>query len=83
MRRLRSASRDWQYEGDAFYVPLPASAGTCPAGTKPVYRLYNGGQTGAPNHRYTTETAVRNDMVARGWVPEGIGAMGVIFCAPE
>ncbi|HEX6944788.1 MAG TPA: hypothetical protein VF196_01240 [Casimicrobiaceae bacterium] len=80
---LRSASRDWQYEGEAFHVPLPASSGTCPAGAKPVYRLYNGGQTGAPNHRYTTETEVRNDMVARGWVPEGIGAMGVIFCAPE
>ena len=63
--------------------PAPASSGTCPAGAKPVYRLYNGGQTGAPNHRYTTEPEIRNDMVARGWVPEGTGAMGVIFCAPE
>jgi hypothetical protein len=80
---LRSASREWRYEGDAFYVQLPASSGACPAGTKPVYRLYNAGQTGAPNHRYTTEDDVRNDMVARRWIPEGIGALGVIFCAPE
>jgi hypothetical protein len=80
---LRSDSAPWQYEGDAFYVPLVDSAGACPAGTKPVFRLYNNGQGGAPNHRYTNDTSVRTTMMASGWVPEGFGAQGVAFCAPD
>jgi hypothetical protein len=32
----------WLYEADAFYVNLPA-AGSCPAGTAQLYRLYNDG----------------------------------------
>jgi len=80
---LRAGNRDWQYEGDAFHVPMPdAATGACPAGTRAVYRLYNNGQGGAPNHRYTTEPEVRNEMIARGWLPEGYGPQGVIFCAP-
>ena len=38
-----------------FGVPVPTLAGTCPAGTVPVYRLYNDGHGAAPNHRYTTD----------------------------
>lgn len=80
---LRGGSATWQYEGDAFYVPLADSAGSCPAATRPVYRLYNNGQSGAPNHRYTNDTSVRTTMMASGWVPEGFGAQGVAFCAPD
>jgi hypothetical protein len=47
----------------------------------PLYRLYNDGQTGAPNHRYTTRATIRSQMVALGWVPEGSG-IGVIGCVP-
>jgi hypothetical protein len=79
---LRGDPRVWQYEGDAFYVQLSDASGTCPSGTNPVYRLYNAGQGGAPNHRYTTDPDVRSAMMASGWVPEGFGAQGVAFCTP-
>ena len=69
------------YEGDVFYVPLPDAAGTCPAGTVAVYRLYNNGQGGAPNHRFTTSDATRQQMLAQGYVAEGAG-IGVGFCSP-
>jgi len=68
---------DWQYEDIRFHVPVPAGDGTCGAGLRPVHRLYNQGQGGAPNHRFTTEIAVRATMLANGWVSEGIS-----FCSP-
>jgi hypothetical protein len=49
---------------------------------QPVYRLYNDGQGAAPNRRYTTSTATRERMLARGWIPEAYGPLGVIMCAP-
>ncbi len=60
---------DWIYEKIAFQLRLP-EAGACPGGTIPLYRLYNNGLTGAPNHRYTTSTAIRTQMIAQGYVPE-------------
>ena len=50
-----------------------------PAGTLPLYRLYNDGQSAAPNHRYTTSRAIRADMIVQGWILEGSG-LGVIGC---
>jgi len=72
----------WQFEGTVFNVDVPAADGTCPASTLPVYRLYNNGKGGAPNHRYTTSLAVRDDMLAQGWIPEGYGPLAVMMCAP-
>ena len=77
------ANPDWQFEGDVFYTMPPAQDGSCAAGMKPVYRMYNNGQGGAPNHRYTTEPAVRALMLAQGWIAEGYGTIGVIMCAPQ
>ena len=75
---------DWQFEKIAFHVPVPDATGTCASGTNPVYRMYNGGQTGAPNHRFTTDLATRQDFVAnRGYVQEGSGPVGVSMCAPR
>lgn len=74
------AKAEWQFEGEVFNLTLTAD-GTCAGGTVPLYRLYNQGQGGAPNHRYTTRTDVRAQMIAQGWVPEGAGA-GVIGCVP-
>ena len=51
-------------------------------GAQPVYHLYNDGQGAAPNHRYATSLAVRSDTMARGWIAEGYGDVGVIMCAP-
>ena len=73
---------DWQFEGEVFAVGLPDAAGNCANGTLPLYRLYNDGQGGAPNHRYTTNAATRADMLAQGWISEGTGALGVIACVP-
>ena len=74
---------NWQYEGDVFYVSLPTVEGVCPGGSQPVYRLYNNGRGGAPNHRFTTSETTRSQMIAEGFVPEEAGPMGVGFCAPQ
>jgi probable HAF family extracellular repeat protein len=70
---------DWVFDGEAFATRLPDPAGGCRDTMIPLYRLYNGGKGGAPNHRYTTSATVRSDMVAKGWIPEGVGG-GVIGC---
>lgn len=72
----------WQLEGPVFSTPMPASDGTCPAGSIPIYRMYNNGMGGAPNHRFTTDINVRAAMLAAGWIPEGQG-IGVGFCSPQ
>jgi hypothetical protein len=76
------ANPDWQFEGDVFYTPLPDANGACPAGTVPVYRLYNNGQGGAPNHRFTTSDAIRALMLGHGYIAEGNG-IGVGMCSPS
>lgn len=75
------ANADWRFEGEVFHVALPDAQGTCPAGTQPIYRLYNRGAGGAPNHRFTTDAAIRSGMLAQGWQAEGAGP-GVTMCAP-
>jgi len=68
---------NWVYEKIAFHTQVPA-AGVCAPNTVPIYRMYNHGQTGAPNHRFTTDAALYADFIAnRGWDAEGIA-----FCAP-
>lgn len=76
------ANPDWQFEAEVFAFALPEATGGCAAGTLPLYRLYNDGQGEAPNHRYTTSLATRAEMVARGWISEGTGDLGVIGCVP-
>jgi O-glycosyl hydrolase len=76
-------SSAWSLEGVVFDLPIPDPEGTCAAGTHPVYRMYNNGQGGAPNHRYTSNPDVRSQMLARGWILEGNGPDGSIMCAPE
>ena len=73
---------NWQLEGPVFDTLLPAADGTCPAGSIPIYRLYNNGMGGAPNHRFTTDPNLRAQMISAGWIPEGFG-IGVIFCSPQ
>jgi len=66
---------------NAFYIDLPdLTTGACPANTTPVYRLYN--NRADANHRYTTSLAIRSQMLAKGYVAEGYGLMGVAMCAP-
>ena len=76
------ANPNWTFEGIAFHVQLPTFNGNCLSGTQPLYRLYNNGQSGAPNHRYTTSLNVREQMLLQGWIPEGAPPLGVIACVP-
>ena len=71
---------NWTFEGIAGYVWPASSNGTCDAGI-PLYRVYNNGQRGAPNHRYTTDHNTRLSMIVEGWTPEGAGP-GVVACVP-
>ena len=62
----------------AFRAHLPDVDGTCASGTRPLFRLYNG--RADANHRYTTSMAVRSEMIAKGWIAEGFGTLGVGMC---
>jgi hypothetical protein len=75
-------SPDWYFEGVVFGVPVPTVAGDCPADTAPVFRLYNNGMGGAPDHRYTTSRMIRDQMIGQGWIPEGYGPLAAVFCSP-
>ena len=72
----------WEFESIAFYIALANADGTCPAGTIPLYRAYDNGMGGAPNHRYTTSPDVLNQMIAGGWVFEGDANTKVFACVP-
>jgi len=82
------ASPGWISEGLAFSVGLPI-AGMCEPGgnssailntakLRPVYRAYNNSHIAEDaNHRYTTDIAVYQEMIDRGWIGEGVA-----FCVP-
>jgi hypothetical protein len=67
-------------EAPSFFHLYPTAAGSCAAGTVPVYRVYSNRPDA--NHRYTVERAVRDQMVASGWLAEGDGPDTVVMCAP-
>jgi hypothetical protein len=70
----------WQYEAIAFYLqPLTASY-DCPANTVILYRLFNNGMGGAPNHRFITDVVQVAAMIAAGWSLEGDGPKIAYAC---
>jgi hypothetical protein len=75
----------WKEETDnAFGVWLPdPQTGQCPAMSVPIYRSWN--TRGDSNHRYTTDPAVQQQMIARGYDAEGSGPgpLYVAMCAPS
>jgi len=73
----------WQYEGIAFYLQLTVGDGQCPGGTVPLYRLYNNGMGGAPNHRYTSSFQILYEMENMGWSQEGNGDTEAFACVPR
>ena len=84
---LARSSTDPNYSGyvyeapNVFYIALPdLGTGACPMGTVAVYRLWN--NRADSNHRYSTDPAVKAQMIARGYVAEGYGPDSVIMCAP-
>ncbi len=73
---------DWAFEGEVFAMKLADAAGNCEAGTVPLYRLYNDGMSGAPNHRYTSRVDIFTNMRHMGWIPEGNGDTYAFACIP-
>ena len=73
----------WTYEGIAFYTALPDANGLCATGTVPLYRAYNNGIGGAPNHRFTTNFSTLQQMIAAGWSFEGDGNTQIFACVPQ
>jgi len=71
----------WNLEGYAFTVPpaAPDDQLPCPETAIPVYRAYNDGfyRGEDSNHRYMTNPDLMTEMVAKGWIEEG-----VVFCSP-
>jgi len=59
----------WTFESNAFVVRPPFGGG-CPALTQPLYRTYNNGANGDPNHRYASNPGTLHAMT--GWVFEGL-----------
>ena len=73
----------WQLETPAaFYLALTDANGNCPTGLSPLYRVYNNGMGGAPNHRYTTDPTIRALMLTQGWLAEGNGPDVIFACVP-
>ena len=75
----------WTYEDDTTFLRLPEGAEgarVCPIGTQPLYRAYNNGTTGAPNHRYTTDAALLDELIAQGWIFEGEAQNRIFACVP-
>ena len=64
-----NANPDWQFEGIVGYVARIGLYEQCPRGV-PLYRLYNAGKGGAPNHRYTVSRIIKDVMVVSGWQSE-------------
>ncbi|HTL77559.1 MAG TPA: hypothetical protein VL654_14685 [Casimicrobiaceae bacterium] len=75
----------WMEETDnAFGIYLPDMlTGECPQGSVPVYRAWNG--RADSNHRFTTDPATLQAMVAKGYIAEGYGpaSMPVAMCSPS
>jgi hypothetical protein len=74
----------WQLETPAAFYLAPTDAnGNCSIpGTIPLYRVYDNGMGGAPNHRYTISTLIQAQMVSFGWVAEGNGPNVIFACVP-
>lgn len=75
--KLQEEDHGWEYEGVAFLALMP-TGGACPAGTDPVWRLYNNRfQHLDSNHRFVASSETYHTMIAAGWIGEGVA-----FCSP-
>ena len=75
---LHNSDPGWIFEGNGFGAMMPV-AGACPVRTVAVFRLYN---NRAPfmdsNHRYVVRPELYAQMMARGWIGEGVA-----MCLPQ
>ncbi len=73
----------WLYEKIAFGLRLPEANRGCLTGYAPLFRTWNHNLQGAPNHRYTTNTATFQQMIQLGWVMEGEASTFAFACVPQ
>jgi hypothetical protein len=68
-----ATQKRWNFESLDFWASPPTN-GACPAGTVPAYRAYNNGQARGidSNHRIINDLAAIQQVVARGWINEGV-----------
>jgi hypothetical protein len=73
-----ATEKRWNFESLDF-SSTPTMLGVCESGTIPVYRAYNNGYNKGTdsNHRITRNLTAIQDVVARGWIAEGM-----TMCAP-
>jgi alpha-tubulin suppressor-like RCC1 family protein len=73
-----TTDKAWNFERLDFAIGQVA-AGACLLGTAPVFRAYNNGALRGvdSNHRISSSIAAIHQVVARGWINEG-----VVMCAP-
>jgi len=82
LKRLQASTpskqKRWNFESLDF-SSTPATNGTCPSWTVPVYRAYNDGfaRGDDSNHRISSSPSAIQEVVTRGWSNEG-----VVMCAP-
>ena len=76
----QQAHPDFVLEDPRYMQVFMPVTGSCPSGTQPVYRLFNGRRD--TNHRYVTDRNIREKMVAAGWLAEGDGPDLVAMCVP-
>lgn len=76
---FRASTRSWKFESYDFYTTRAINR-FCPIELVPVYRAYNNGFALGidSNHRITSNPSAISEVVARGWIDEG-----VVFCAPR
>lgn len=81
--KIRSKFPSFVNESDSvMYIGLPhPKTGACPGTHQPVYRVWD--KRLDSNHRYMTDRALRDQMVAQGWVAEGYGDDAVAMCSPK
>ncbi|CAH1904972.1 Flg_new_2 domain-containing protein [Candidatus Nitrotoga sp. HW29] len=83
LKQLQAATpatqKRWNFENLDFLTMMPVN-GACPANTTPIYRAYNNGFSKSidSNHRITSDQAAIQEVVARGWINEG-----VVMCAAQ
>ena len=75
-----AAHPDFDEESSTFMFMFLPVGGACPAGTVAVYRVFDNRRDA--NHRYMIDRAIRDQMVALGWIAEGDGPDLIVMCAP-
>jgi hypothetical protein len=63
-------SAQWLLEGTPFFAAAPDASGACAAPRIALHRAWR--PFGDSNHRFTTDRAVIAQMMAQGWIDEGV-----------